>query len=158
MPWGAALTLATTAYAADKGNDAAKATAKSQRDQNQQERDFILQQTNQAKDDVNRIYGGQAQNSMMGGQEALDILSGALPQQAGLFNQGQNNAMSAILGGQITPFAQPDFSFLPKSLPQYRSFQQIAPSGSTPIGPVQNQVPAKNTSNNTRNRTNRGLR
>ena len=135
MPFGAALVAAGTIYAADKSNDAAKNASRSQRDQNQQERDFILQQTGQARDDVNRIYDAQAQNTMMGGQSAFNILSGALPQQAGLFNQGQNNAMSAILGGQITPFAQPDFGFLPQQLPQYKSFQQLAPYNATPMGP-----------------------
>jgi hypothetical protein len=151
MPWGVALAAAGTAYAAKKSNDASKDASKAQAGQNQQERDFILQQTGQARDDVNRIYGTQAQNSMLGGQTALDILRGSLPQQAGLFNQGQNNAMSAILGGQITPFAQPDFSFLPQSLPQYNTFQQVAPSNAQAMGPEQmiaNQ-PAKNGSPST---------
>lgn len=137
MPWGVAIAAAGTAYAAKKNNDASKDASKAQAGQNQQERDFILQQTGQARDDVNRIYSGQAQNSMMGGQAALDILRGALPQQAGLFNQGQNNAMSAILGGQLTPFAQPDFGFIPQALPQYNTFQQVAPSGAQQIGPEQ---------------------
>lgn len=137
MPWGAAVTLATSAYAADRQNDAAKDATKSQRNQNEAERQFILQQTGQARDDVNRIYSGQAQNSMMGGQAALDILRGALPQQAGYFNQGQNNAMSAILGGELTPFAQPDFSFIPQSVPQYQKYQQVAPSNAQIMGPSQ---------------------
>jgi hypothetical protein len=137
MPWGVAIAAAVSAYAANRQNAAAKDASKAQSAQNQQERDFILKQTSQARDDVNRIYGGQAQNSMMGGQAALDILRGALPQQAGLFNQGQNNAMSAILGGQVTPFAQPDFGFIPQSLPQYGTYQQVAPSGAQPIGPDQ---------------------
>ena len=143
MPFGAALVAAGTVYAADKQNDAAKDAGKRQSAQNAQERDFILQQTGQARDDVNRIYGTQAQNSMLGGQAALDILRGSLPQQAGLFNQGQNNAMSAILGGQITPFAQPDFSFLPQSLPNYGSYQQVMPSNATPTAPNQISAPAK---------------
>ena len=110
--------------------DQGKGAAKSQSQQNAQEREFIQQQTGQARDDVNRIYGTQADNSMMGGQAALDILRGAIPQQSGFFNQGQNNAMAAILGGELTPFAQPDYSFIQQSIPQYKKFQQVAPSNS----------------------------
>lgn len=128
MPFGAALVAAGTIYAADKTNDTAKEAGKNQAGQNAAEREFILQQTGQARDDVNRIYGMQADNSMMGGQAALDILRGALPQQAGFFNQGQNNAMAAILGGELTPFAQPDYSFIQQTVPQYKKFQQVAPS------------------------------
>jgi hypothetical protein len=133
MPWGLAIAAAGTAYAAKKSNDASKDASKAQAGQNAEERDFILQQTSQARDDANQIFGMQAQNSRMGGQAALDILRGSLPQQAGLFNQGQNNAMAAILGGQVTPFQQPDFGFIPQSLPQYQNYQQMAaPSGSDP--------------------------
>lgn len=128
MPFGSALVAAGTIYAADKTNDTAKQAGKNQAGQNAAEREFILQQTGQARDDVNRIYGMQADNSMMGGQAALDILRGALPQQAGFFNQGQNNAMAAILGGELTPFAQPDYSFIQQTVPQYKKFQQVAPS------------------------------
>jgi hypothetical protein len=124
MPFGVAIAAAGTAYAANRSNKASKEASKAQAGQNAEERDFILQQTSQARDDVNRLYGMQADNSMMGGQAALDILRGSLPQQAGLFNQGQNNAMSAILGGQVTPFQQPDFGFIPQTLPQYKSSQQ----------------------------------
>ena len=130
MPFGAALIAAGTYYAADKTNDAAKSAGKNQASQNAAEREFILQQTGQARDDVNRIYGMQADNSMMGGQAALDILRGSLPQQAGFFNQGQNNAMAAILGGELTQFAQPDYSFIQQTVPQYKKFQQVAPSNS----------------------------
>jgi hypothetical protein len=124
MPFGVAIAAAGTAYAANRSNKASKEASKAQAGQNAEERDFILQQTSQARDDVNRLYGMQADNSMMGGQAALDILRGSLPQQAGLFNQGQNNAMSAILGGQVTPFQQPDFGFIPQTLPQYKNSQQ----------------------------------
>jgi len=91
--------------------DQGKGAAKAQAQQNAQARDFILEQTGQARNDIGNIFNAQAKNAMTGGQTAFDILSGALPQQAALFNQGQNNAMAAILGGQITPFSQPDFSF-----------------------------------------------
>jgi hypothetical protein len=114
--------------------DQGKGASKAQTQQNEQARDFIVRQTDQARTDVNNIFNKQSQNSMLGGQAALDILRGALPQQAGIFNQGQNNAMSAILGGQVTPFAQPDFGFIPQSIPQYVPYQQAAPTGAQPIG------------------------
>ena len=123
MPWAAAIAAVGAGYAANRQNAASKDATKAQSGQNEAERQFILQQTGQARDDASQIYGGQAQNTMMGGQAALDILRGALPQQAGLFNQGQNNAMSAILGGEITPFAQPDFSFIPQAIPQYTNYK-----------------------------------
>lgn len=122
----ALIAAAGTAYAASQQNKGAKDAAKAQGGQNEAERQFILQQTNQARGDIGQIYNNQANNAMLGGQAALDIMRGALPQQAGFFNQGQNNAMSAILGGEITPFAQPDFSFIPQSLPQYQSAQQLS--------------------------------
>lgn len=119
--------------------DQGKGAAKAQEKQNAESRDFILQQTNQARGDINDIFNAQAQNSMMGGQAALDILRGSMPQQAAMFNQGQNNAMAAILGGQITPFQQPDFSFLNQSIPQYQSFTPSQPQA--PQAPqTQNQM------------------
>ena len=118
----------------DQGKGAAKAQGK----QNEIARDFILQQTNQARGDVNDIFNAQAQNSMMSGQAAADILRGSLPQQAGLFNQGQNNALSAILGGQITPFQQPDFSFLQQAMPQYQTFTPNQPA--SPVKVDQNAI------------------
>lgn len=143
----ALIAAAGTAYAADRQNKGAKESAKAQSGQNEAERQFILAQTNMARDDAGRIYGNQAQNSMTGGQAALDIMRGSFPQQAGLFNQSQNNAMAAILGGQVTPFAQPDFSFIHQSLPQYKYMQQVAPSGSVQYGPEQAAAQQNNFSN-----------
>lgn len=119
--------------------DQGKGAAKAQEKQNAEARDFILQQTNQARGDINDIFNAQAQNSMMGGQTAADILRGSMPQQAAMFNQGQNNAMAAILGGQITPFQQPDFSFLNQAVPQYQTFTPSQPA-QAPQAPNQSQV------------------
>ena len=60
---------------------------------------------------------------MLGGQQALDIARGALPQMANVRQQGTQNAIAAILGGQGTQL-QPNFNFLPQQLPQYQTYQQ----------------------------------
>lgn len=103
----------------DKGKGAAKQQAK----QNEQERQFILQQTQQAQNLLQQMYPTMQQNTMLGGQQALDIARGALPQMANVRQQGTQNAIAAILGGQGTQL-QPNFNFLPQQLPQYQTYQQ----------------------------------
>lgn len=103
--------------------DGGKAASKQQAKQNQQERQFILQQTQQAQNLLQQMYPTMQQNSMIGGQQALDIARGALPQMANVRQQGTQNAIAAILGGQGTQL-QPNFNFLPQQLPQYQTYQQ----------------------------------
>ena len=103
--------------------DKGKAAAKQQAKQNQQERQFILQQTQQAQNLLQQMYPTMQQNTMLGGQQALDIARGALPQMANVRQQGTQNAIAAILGGQGTQL-QPNFNFLPQQLPQYQTYQQ----------------------------------
>ena len=103
--------------------DGGKAASKQQAKQNQQERQFILQQTQQAQNLLQQMYPTMQQNTMLGGQQALDIARGALPQMANVRQQGTQNAIAAILGGQGTQL-QPNFNFLPQQLPQYQTYQQ----------------------------------
>ena len=97
--------------------DGGKGAAKAQGKQNEQERQFIQQQTHQAQGLLQQMYPAMQQNTMQYGQQALDTMRGALPQMAGVRQQGTQNAIAAILGGQGTQI-QPNFDFLPKQLPQ----------------------------------------
>lgn len=109
--------------------DKGKAASKQQTKQNEQERQFIMQQTQKAQDLLQQMYPAMQQNTMLGGQQSLDIARGALPQMAGIRQQGTQNAIAAILGGQGTPI-QPNFDFLPKQLPQFQAGgQQQQPQG-----------------------------
>ena len=113
--------LVTTLFG-DSGKGAAKAQGK----QNEQERQFIQQQTQQAQALLQQMYPAMQQNTMQYGQQALDTMRGALPQMAGIRQQGTQNAIAAILGGQGTQI-QPNFDFLPQQLPQFQMGGQPQP-------------------------------
>lgn len=99
--------------------DNGKGAAKAQGHQNEQDRQFIQQQTQQAQALLQQMYPVMQQNTMQYGQQALDTMRGALPQMAGVRQQGTQNAIAAILGGQGTQI-QPNFDFLPQELPQFQ--------------------------------------
>lgn len=94
--------------------DNGKGAAKAQGQQNEQDRQFIQQQTQQAQALLQQMYPVMQQNTMQYGQQALDTMRGALPQMAGVRQQGTQNAIAAILGGQGTQI-QPNFDFLPQN-------------------------------------------
>ena len=102
----------------DKGKTAAKQTAK----QNEQERAFILGQTQQAQNLLQSMYPQMQQNTMLGGQAALTTMRNAAPQQAYARQQGTQNAIAALLGGQGTQI-KPNFDFIPQQLPNYQTYQ-----------------------------------
>jgi len=103
--------------------DNGKAASKQQTKQNEQERAFILGQTQKAQDLLQGMYPTMQQNAMLGGQAAYTTLRNALPQQAQLRQQGTQNAIAAILGGQGQQL-QPNFDFMPQNLPQFQTYQQ----------------------------------
>lgn len=103
--------------------DGGKGAAKAQGKQNAQERQFILQQTQRAQDQLQQMYPIMQQNTMLGGQQALNTMRGALPQMSQIRQQGTQNAIAALLGGQGVQ-SRPNFDFLPQNLPQYQLLQQ----------------------------------
>lgn len=103
--------------------DKGKAAAKQQTKQNEQERQFIMQQTQQAQNLLQQMYPTMQQNSMLGGQAALTTMRNALPQAAQVRQQGTQNSIAAILGGQGQQI-QPSFNFIPQELPQYQTYSQ----------------------------------
>lgn len=124
MPFGASIVAAAAGLgslgAAAMTNKGNRDTARAQGEQNAAEREFILQQTNQARDMAGKIYDSQASNAMLGGRAALDVLRGAYGSQAGIYDQSANNAMAAILGGQINPYTI-DQSYLNVQMPNYQT-------------------------------------
>lgn len=105
--------------------DKGKAAAKQQTQQNAQEREFILGQTQKAQDLLQSMYPTMQQNSMLGGQAALTTMRNALPQAANVRQQGTQNAIAALLGGQGKQI-QPNFNFIPQDIPQYQTLSQQA--------------------------------
>lgn len=124
MPFGASIAAAAAGLgslgAAAMTNKGNRDAARAQSAQNDAEREFILQQTNQARDMAGKIYDTQASNAMLGGRAALDVLRGAYGSQAGIYDQSANNAMAAILGGQINPYTI-DQSYLNVQMPNYQT-------------------------------------
>lgn len=128
----------------------AAATAKGAHDQNKAAKQANEQAAQGAKDQRNAMAASSEeakrlsmplmaqseQNKWMGQQAALDVLGQSVPQQLSAFQQGGNNAMSAILGGGITPISY-DASFLQQQLPEYTNIQQsLGGSFSSPVGSV----------------------
>ena len=103
----------------DKGKGAAKQQAK----QNEQDRAFILGQTQKAQDLLQSMYPTMQQNAMLGGQAALTTMRNAMPQASQVRQQGTQNAIAAILGGQGQQL-RPNFDFIPQNLPQFQTYQQ----------------------------------
>jgi hypothetical protein len=102
--------------------DKGKGAAKQQSQQNAQERNFILGQTQKAQDLLQGMYPTMQQNSMLGSQAALTTMRNALPQTSNVRQQGTQNAIAALLGGQGSQI-RPNFNFIPQDLPQYQTYQ-----------------------------------
>ena len=136
----AALGAGASLYVANKQNQASKDAAKAQAHQNASDRQF------QARNDVTNMYPQMQQNAMLSGQAALTTMNNAFPQQTYARQQGTQNAIAALLGGQGKQI-QPNFNFMPKQLPNYQMYQ--SPSqvvGPTQISPQQafiSQMPAQ---------------
>lgn len=101
--------------------DKGKGAAKQQTKQNEQERQFIMQQTQQAQNLLQQMYPTMQQNSMLGGQAALTTMRNSLPQAAQARQQGTQNSIAAILGGQGRQI-QPNFGFIPQQIPNYQAY------------------------------------
>jgi len=100
---------------------------------------------NQARADVTGMYPQMQQNAMLGGQAALTTLNNAFPQQTYARQQGTQNAIAALLGGQGTQI-KPNFDYMPKQLPNYQLYQnpnQMGPQQMT----QQIQQPVANSMN-----------
>lgn len=142
----AALGAGASLYAANKQNQASKDAAKAQANQNESDRQFQVEMANQARNDVTSMYPQMQQNAMLSGQAALTTMNNAFPQQTYARQQGTQNAIAALLGGQGKQI-QPNFNFMPKQLPNYQMYQ--SPSqvvGPTQISPQQafiSQMPAQ---------------
>ena len=94
------------------------------------------QASQQAREDLFKLYPAAQQNAQQGFQAALDVFGQSVPMQADVFQQGnlgaQNQILAglpqmqnAILGGQVdysafqpTQVQMPDLSFLQQQLPQ----------------------------------------
>lgn len=142
----AALGAGASLYAANKQNQASKDAVKAQTNQNASDRQFQVEMANQARNDVTSMYPQMQQNAMLSGQAALTTMNNAFPQQTYARQQGTQNAIAALLGGQGKQI-QPNFNFMPKQLPNYQMYQ--SPSqvvGPTQISPQQafiSQMPAQ---------------
>ena len=129
--------------------------------------DFIREGVEQARGDIMPLFESAQQNRMLGGQAALDIFGGAVPEQARMFGlgnvgaqqvlgQGAQQYQNAILGNPVNySFArpqqlEPDFSFMPTQLPQFQTSQQALapPQQGLGISPELQQLLAQSGSNN----------
>lgn len=109
--------------AAAMQNKSSKDASKSQSSQNAADRQFQIDMANQARGDIQGMYPQMQQNTMLGGQAALTTMRNAIPQQSQVRQQGTQNAIAALLGGQGAQI-KPNFDFLPQDMPQYQAYQQ----------------------------------
>lgn len=114
--------------AAAMQNKGAKDAANSQANQNASDRQFQVDMANQARTDVTGMYPQMQQNAMLGGQAALSTMRNAMPQQTYARQQGTQNAIAALLGGQGKQI-QPNFDFMPQQLPNYQTYQNSGAVG-----------------------------
>lgn len=82
-------------FTGSTARDAAREQVKSA----EQSQELIKEGVGQARDDVNRIFPEARQAQGQGFQNALDIFSQTLPQQADLYQQGNVGAQQALLSG-----------------------------------------------------------
>lgn len=151
MPVAAAIaSVVVSAAAAKKQSDTAKKGMQAQQGENQANRDYIERQTAEARADIDRLYPQVQQYRQGGYQGALQALTGAIPEQYRLFNQGQTMAHSQLLAGmpqfqnailgdavdqsafltpqQVYQQLQPDFSWLQRiQLPQVQQMEAQKP-------------------------------
>lgn len=77
----------------------ARDASKAQIEEAERSKQFIQKGINEAKTAVDKYGQGARQSQGQGFQGALDIFSQTLPQQAGLFQQGNMGAQQALLSG-----------------------------------------------------------
>lgn len=114
--------------AAAMQNKSSKDASKSQANQNASDRQFQVDMANQARTDVTGMYPQMQQNAMLGGQAALTTINNAFPQQTYARQQGTQNAIAALLGGQGTQI-KPNFDFMPQQMPNYQTYQTVGAMG-----------------------------
>ena len=92
MAGAAVLGAFTSKKSADKAADAQKSgqTSAEQR---------IDAATQQARDDVNKLFPQAQQTAQQGFQQAADVFGSTIPQQAGQFQSGNMAAQQALLAG-----------------------------------------------------------
>ena len=103
--------------------DGGEGAAEAQSQQNAADRKFIAEQADVARTQAMPLMAASERNKLLGQQAAINALSAAAPQQIGAFEQGGNNAMAAILGGQINPI-QYSTDHLNVQLPDFVSIQE----------------------------------
>lgn len=77
----------------------ARDASRAQIEEAERSKQFIQKGINEAKTAVDKYGQGARQSQGQGFQSALDIFSQTLPQQAGLFQQGNVGAQQALLSG-----------------------------------------------------------
>lgn len=102
------------------------AAADAQAAENAASREFFKTQVDEARREIDPLFGAAQQNRQLGSQGALDVLGGGLQSQLSAFQRGNVGAQNAILGGNFTPQALNfDTSFIPQNLPQTVTKQNI---------------------------------
>ncbi len=151
-----------SAYASNKASKAQKSAAKTAAAETKRS-------TNEARDDLFKLFPSAQQTARQGFQGALDVYGQSLPAQADVFTQGNVGAQQAITQGlqqqqnallgnqidysQMQPFQvqQPDLSFFQQQLPEainpfaQPTNQSMGMGGVLPQGqfegPIQTQNP-----------------
>lgn len=121
---------------------------KSQEAANARSAQYTKEQAKQARRDALSLFPAAEKNILAGGQAALDLLGGLVPQQIDAMRAGSSAARDAILGtGRGDVNFTPDYSILQQILPGLRNpddrFGSAANIEGSPVqkGIEQDQVP-----------------
>lgn len=101
-----------------------------QRTDNRRGQEFTQRQMGYSRDDLNYWYDRADAYRRQAEQDAINYLSGVVPQQMGYFQGGNVAAQQAILGGQPQIYQA--------QLPQASAFQVTLPDVSSQFGPAPN--------------------
>lgn len=101
-----------------------------QRRQNKKTRDFAEKMWQQSRDDMMALYPGAQDNLNMGIQSALNLYGQSMPQQMGLYQQGNVGAQNTLINGMgqfqnaILGLPVDNSSFQPQQLSYDTSWMQ----------------------------------
>ena len=153
MTWVAAAVGGAAVVGAIAGDKASGDALDAQSDAADKSAAQLAAATQQARGDLFKLFPAAQQNAQQGYQGALDVFNQALPQQSGIYQQGnvaaQNqliNAMpqyqNAILGGAVdysqfqpTVLEQPDYGFANQQLSYTDPFAPPPPVSSPNLIP-----------------------
>lgn len=107
---------------------AAKEAANQQTAALRESQDFIRESINEARGDLNRLFPAAQEASQTSFQDAINLLSGALPTQMDYVNQGSMNAQNSLLQG-----AQNAHNALLGGSVDYSAFQPQSMSTTLPM-------------------------